>query len=290
MEKSGKQRSKVEKRTESSPGVLHYHSNAQFPEAFKEMTAMRDSKDLCDVTFLVDGEKIYAHRVVLSSLSPYFKAMFTGDMAESKQKEITLNGIDANTLASLINYAYTANINITEDNVQLLLPAASILQFEEIRQVCSNFMQQRLTSDNCIGVRTFAEIHGCSRLESAASVFSQSHFTEVCQKDEFFQFTADQLKEMLAKDQLNTKSEFEVFQAAMSWIEQEKEERKQHLSDLMSQIRLPLLSAKELLQDVGKHPLVLGDPKCVRMLLEAVQFHMLPGSVEKVCEAMGDLD
>ena len=280
MERHGKQQQRVKA---LSDGTLQFNSNHQFGVSFKAMTAMRKSRDLCDVVLIVDGVQVHAHRIVLSSLSPYFKAMFTGDMAESKQREITINGIDAETLESIIDYAYTANIKITEDNVQLLLPAASILQFEEIRQVCSNFMLHRLSTENCLGVRVFAEIHGCSQLESAASVFSQSHFPEVSKKDEFLTCTVEQLKELVAKDQLNVEGEFEVFEALINWIEQDKENRQKHISDLVRQVRLPLLSVKELLQDVGKNPLVLGDSKCVELLLGAVEAHLLPTCAIKVC-------
>ncbi len=262
--------------------IVHYNSSHQFRNSFRSMSAMRECNTLCDVVFNADGEKIYAHRVVLSSLSPYFKAMFTSAMTESTQREIVINGIDAKTLKSIVEYAYTATIEITEDNVQLLLPAASILQFEEIRRVCCGFLRHRLNIENCLGVKTFAGFHGCTQLESAAAMFSQSHFSEVCKKEEFLCFSADQLKELLSSDHLNVATEFEVFQALIYWVQENKEERQKYVADLIGQIRLPLLTVKELLQDVGKISLILDDPKCVEMLLLAVEHHLLP-SMAKVC-------
>ena len=42
----------------------------------------------------VGERKFTAHRIVLAASIPYFHAMFTHDMVESKQNEITMQGID----------------------------------------------------------------------------------------------------------------------------------------------------------------------------------------------------
>ena len=42
----------------------------------------------------VGEQRLTAHRIVLASTIPYFHAMFTSDMVESKQDEITMQGIE----------------------------------------------------------------------------------------------------------------------------------------------------------------------------------------------------
>ncbi|MCL4136377.1 UNVERIFIED_CONTAM: hypothetical protein GTU68_046085 [Idotea baltica] len=61
---------------------------------FQFMEEIRRRGKLCDVTLKVDDQCFTAHRIVLAAVIPYFKAMFTHDMAESKQKEITMQGIE----------------------------------------------------------------------------------------------------------------------------------------------------------------------------------------------------
>ena len=51
-----------------------------------------------------------AHRIVLSSCSPYFRAMFTSDLAESRQEKIILYDVDPGAVESLIDYAYTNKV------------------------------------------------------------------------------------------------------------------------------------------------------------------------------------
>lgn len=49
------------------------------------LNQLQKEGQFCDVTLMVDGKKFPVHRNVLASFSPYFKAMFTNTLAESKQ-------------------------------------------------------------------------------------------------------------------------------------------------------------------------------------------------------------
>lgn len=51
-----------------------------------------------------------------------------GKMSESKAERVKLKGIEGKALLQLVEYVYTAQIEITEENVQALLPAASLLE------------------------------------------------------------------------------------------------------------------------------------------------------------------
>lgn len=68
---------------------------------------------------IADEQEILAHRCVLAACSPYFYAMFVGELAESNSDRITLQEIDGNALAQLIDFVYTAEIQVAEDNVQV---------------------------------------------------------------------------------------------------------------------------------------------------------------------------
>jgi kelch-like protein 20 len=54
--------------------------------------------------------------------------MFTGELAESRQTEIIIHDVDEYAMELLIEFCYTSRIIVDEKNVQMLLPAACILQ------------------------------------------------------------------------------------------------------------------------------------------------------------------
>ena len=42
---------------------------------------------------------------------------------------------------------------VTEENVQSLLPAANLLQLGDVRDACCEFLQSQLHPTNCLGIR-----------------------------------------------------------------------------------------------------------------------------------------
>ncbi|CAI5680294.1 unnamed protein product [Oreochromis niloticus] len=76
---------------------------------FRKMEGYLRSRQLCDVTLVAGERRIPAHRLVLSSVSDYFAAMFTSDVREAKQDEVKMEGVDPDALWVLVQYAYTVN-------------------------------------------------------------------------------------------------------------------------------------------------------------------------------------
>lgn len=59
----------------------------------------------------IDEQSFSAHKIVLASTIPYFHAMFTNDMVESRQQEIKMAGIEA-TYVKYIKQSYVEEFSI----------------------------------------------------------------------------------------------------------------------------------------------------------------------------------
>lgn len=77
-------------------------------------------------------------------------------MLERHQGIVTLHDVDVEALRQLIEYTYTGELTITEDNVQVLLPASSLLQIQSVREACCKFLLRQLHPSNVLGIRSFA--------------------------------------------------------------------------------------------------------------------------------------
>ncbi|XP_014677415.1 PREDICTED: kelch-like protein 3 [Priapulus caudatus] len=219
------------------------------------------TKQLCDVVLLVSGVEVPAHKAVLASCSPYFYAMFTGELSESKAERIPIQGIDPKALSHLVDFVYTSEIHVTEENVQVLLPAANLLQLIEVRDACSEFLKAQLDPSNCLGIRAFADVHACTDLLQYAHQFTEQHFSRVKESRAFNSISSHQM----------------VFEAVIAWIRYGAEHRQQHTAQLMEYVRLPLLPQDYLIQTVEDEPLIRTNPVCKDFLIEAMKFHLLKG-------------
>ncbi|KAK5640680.1 hypothetical protein RI129_009227 [Pyrocoelia pectoralis] len=262
---------------EKPPYRNHHHCH----RAFDIINSMRLQKLLCDVVLIADDIEIPAHKMILAASSSYFYAMFT-NFGESKQEHITLQGVDHQALLLLIEYIYTSEIQVTEENVQILLPAANILQLTDVRDACCEFLQAQLHPTNCLGIRAFADLHGCLELLNHSETYIEQHFSEIVECEEFLSLSSHQVSKLISSDRLTVATEEKVFECVISWVQHDLEDRQKYLSILMEHVRLPLMSQDYLVQRVEEEPLLKCDLQCKDFIIEALKFHLLKGD-NKLC-------
>uniref|UniRef100_A0A1I8ERG1 BTB domain-containing protein n=2 Tax=Wuchereria bancrofti TaxID=6293 RepID=A0A1I8ERG1_WUCBA len=255
---------------------MAYRSQKHSRLALEQMNEMRSDGSLCDVTLVVGTVRINAHRLLLASCSSYFRAMFTSEMAESRQQEIQMVDIEPRTLQGLINFCYTGEITIADFNVQSILPAACLLQLSEVQEVCCEFLKKQLDATNCLGIRAFADTHACRDLMRIADKFTHYNFQDVAKSEEFISLPADQLINIISSEELNVRSEEVVFRAAMAWIRHDLPSRRQFLPKVLEHVRLPLCPAKFLVSVVSEDPLIKIDAQCRDLVDEAKNYLLLP--------------
>lgn len=105
--------------------------------AFPVMADLRREGQLCDVTIrLADCEDwaFKGHKLVLAATFPYFHAMFTHGMIESREETVTIGhcDVEAGSLESLLNFSYSGKLVINGMNVRSLMVSANFLQASKV--------------------------------------------------------------------------------------------------------------------------------------------------------------
>lgn len=186
------------------------------------------------------GQVFHCHRALLSARSSYFKVMFTADMRERSNSLIQLTGVDCMVLGALVNYVYTAQVCITQSNVQSLLEAADLLQFISVKQACEEFLIRLLDVDNCLGMHAFAELHLCPGLEREARRVMLSRFAELIQQDEFLELDRERMRSVLAAQSLIVQRDDVLIDAVAKWVTHDLDDRVHCAAELLRSIHLDL--------------------------------------------------
>lgn len=257
-------------RQRSSTGT--YKNDAHTNRSFDTMNEMRKQNLLCDVILIADGIEIPAHKMVLASCSPYFYAMFTG-FEESRQDRVIIRDVDFLALQTLVEYIYTSVCIVNEENVQVLLMAASLLQLHDVRDACCDYLQAQLDPANCIGIRNFADIHSCVDLFNYADSYIHQNFDEVIKFEEFLNLTADQIEVFIKNDSICIPSEERIFECVVAWIQYDMS-RQKYVARLMNHVRFPLLTQDYILHRVEKEPL-MQEIHCKDLIIESLKYHLL---------------
>lgn len=197
-------------------------------------------------------------------------------MAESRIKEITMKEIEPNALESLINYAYSGQVRIDNQNVQSLMVGASFLQLTKVRNACADFLISRFHPHNVLGIRQFADSMGCTHLIEAADKYIDQNFAKVVQSEEFLVLDFSELIDLIRRDELNVPSEEIIFEACMKWVKHMEEKRDVLFPQVLSKVRLPLLSPQFLADRVAREELIRSSHQCRDLLDEAKDFHLMP--------------
>ena len=155
----------------------------------------RDST-LTDVAFLVDGKTFQAHRCVLTSVSSYFKALFTHGFQESRKKEIEIKDIDCNIFEMLLDCAYSGRIRkLSTDTVMDVYHGAVYLQLAHAQDIAMGFLStkikaKKLSPEEVFKVMLFAEEQqGLSKLQEDCFKFlvMNENFAQFIGSEEFIQ-------------------------------------------------------------------------------------------------------
>ncbi|KAG3282027.1 kelch like family member 21, transcript variant X1 [Ictidomys tridecemlineatus] len=252
--------------------VLPFSDPAHALSLLRGLSQLRAERKFLDVTLEAAGGRDFpAHRAVLAAASPYFRAMFAGQLRESRAERVRLHGVPPDMLQLLLDFSYTGRVAVSGDNAEPLLRAADLLQFPAVKEACGTFLQQQLDLANCLDMQDFAEAFSCAGLASAAQRFILRHVGELG-AEQLERLPLARLLRYLRDDGLCVPKEEAAYQLALRWVRADPPRRAAHWPQLLEAVRLPFVRRFYLLAHVEAEPLVARCPPCLRLLREARDF------------------
>jgi len=244
------------------------HGNA----LLEELSKMRQERFLTDLELACKTKAFDVHKLVISSVSQYFREILAKDPG---MKRLELPSLSPLGLANVITFAYLGRVHMSLYTIGCTVSAAATLQIPQLLKMCMDFLLAELNVQTCVYVWNIAAAYGLLPVRDAARRFVLENFMAFSETPLFTQLTLEQISAFMQDDTLMLPSEVTAFQLAMKWLDFDPE-RQLHAAELLSHVRFETIPASELVSQIQPVARMMLDPQCHRLMVDAMNYHLLP--------------
>ncbi|XP_037083977.1 longitudinals lacking protein-like, partial [Pollicipes pollicipes] len=87
---------------------------------------LRQDEELVDITLCCEGQRVKAHRMMLSACSPYFRDLLKNNPCQ--QMVFFLKDTSAVDLLAIIEFMYKGSVNVAQSQLASFIKTAEMLQ------------------------------------------------------------------------------------------------------------------------------------------------------------------
>ena len=243
-------------------------------ELVGRLDVLRRYQNFCDVKVVVKDKELAAHKVVLAAASPFFLSLLKSEMRESKEHiiRIELEEATVSVMEDVLQYIYTGNVSVTEENAHNLMATADYLLLPGLKTVVGRYLMEILTTENCVFNHYFADKYQCVELKEKAREMINADFSAVMETDDFLSLDIKQVMEWVSSEDITVSAEEEVFRGIVKWVSHDRSEREGNFPALLRQVRLVSISHDFLLNKLLKEELVAKNTElCLNFVLDNVR-------------------
>ncbi|XP_028304331.1 kelch-like protein 10 isoform X2 [Gouania willdenowi] len=197
---------------------------------------LRLNRHLCDAVIKVGDVEFPVHEVAMSACILDFSDLNV-EGSDTEHRVFVINDVTPEIMEQIIEFAYTSNVSLTNDNVFDLMIAADRYQISSLLDVCSKFMDDHLSPENCVRVWHVTQIVYFPVLKERAFRFLLDHFEEVVELEEFQQLEVYELDQILDCDKYDVQQNNKAVEIISKWVAHKPDERWDSIHTYLSKIR-----------------------------------------------------
>ncbi|KAF7993226.1 hypothetical protein HCN44_006286 [Aphidius gifuensis] len=157
--------------------------------------------EFCDITLMLDGTPIPAHKAILAARCSYFEAMFRSFMPENNTVNIQIGEMipSAESFASLMRYIYYADVSMPPEDSLYLFTAPVFYGFtnNRLQAFCKQNLEMNVTFENVIQILEAADrMQACDMKKYALNLIVH-HFGKVARLPRLKQLSRDLLLDII---------------------------------------------------------------------------------------------
>ncbi len=240
---------------------------------------------MCDLSIVIGNRKYPAHRLGLAMFSKKYRDEFQKQIQSNKDSSIytiCLKNTTNYALESILKYIYTAKIDINPANVEEVLSAAKELGIDDLICMANDYLSSLSIGDVLDYMGNMLNKEGSELIVYELYSYIMTHLDKITRTPEYLRSSICVIKALLSDSHLSVCNEIEIFEAAMRWIEFDRQNRLKHLADAMRVVRFTLMTPDELVSKIETQGSLMENMDIFKMVFNAYKYHALNNTQSKL--------
>jgi len=274
------------------PKVKRPFNSALFGVIVKKgFSKLYNNSEVSDVTLVLGDEKIPAHKTILCVWSDTFRAMLDSASAwkESTMEELIVDvepdGYEC--FKHMLQYMYTGDSSfIADHNIFPLIALTNYYGIHALKELCGELLGAIVDDDNLFYLLDISENFDVKSLRTACCEHLALNFGDMLDGDKLAELKPAAWVEMLKADDLQIKSEQQVYEAVVRYADQfatEPEKRDHILGLILPCVRFPFIPPKYLIEVVEGQESIQHLPIVRDLIYEALKYKLYPTAIPADC-------
>jgi len=151
-----------------------------------DLQPMVDNPQFSDVTFVVEGRNLHAHKFILFARSEYFRRMFTSGYRESTDSTIPIPDVRYEVFLCVLSFLYTGKPREDIDEMAVeVLGVANLYNIEPLKRICAELITRSICVENVASILQAADTYQVTLLRMHCINYMVEHFGEVVRSEGF---------------------------------------------------------------------------------------------------------
>ncbi|CAH1159086.1 unnamed protein product [Phyllotreta striolata] len=164
-------------------------------------------------------------------------------------------GFDPAALQILIDYAYTAKLQVHYGKVKAVFLAANILKMDRVSRSCAQHLIIHLSTENCIEIRSLPGIAKNKEFIQQVDAFISTEFQEISKTTNVLNLFCARIEVLnQSKEEMSFVNENSLCRLVLEWIKRQIAEDTLNMSDLLEKTFMLYLAIDNSLQDCSRVP------------------------------------
>uniref|UniRef100_A0AC34FGT2 BTB domain-containing protein n=1 Tax=Panagrolaimus sp. ES5 TaxID=591445 RepID=A0AC34FGT2_9BILA len=246
-------------------------------ERFEIFKAQDPKNDDFDIVFEINRKKLYAHKFILSSISPTFKSVLS---EWTKLNEpIPIKNYTFDDFKEFLTFIYSGTCAFKNDNIIVMIDLAESYDVSVFKKACEKFLTNSVIGlNNVYQMLEIVNKYSMVQLKELLYTFIFDNISSFLQSEQFLNLKKSTLKDVVVECLQKTFfKQKEIFEAIYKWAENQamqtqmvdknlNDAMKKELSDFLPFFKFEKMDADFLIEFVVRKAFVFTNDELKKIL------------------------